>query len=350
MFRKIGDCGLPIDIGPFLASQLFACRNVFADLRIATHIWVLVSNDPASTEYFVVASRNVTRARASLSLGKYRRPMGAGDLPRDAEGNVVDEPPGGEMLLPVSGDILPSQTPIAIFGPTWNTFGNPATPRREPQYAPPTAPDPEVARMEGASRAKDDVGLTQRYAASPSASQLIAVSQEQLKRAGLAPTRGWQTRSVLYLDGNPADVAFGLVFVSKDFRNLDVDRGQYWANQWAHLPLPSKPLKLSGLIRRTSAPHARMQVCFVLSLAGDSKFGGCKNGSRGMEMFPTIGPRECARGPTHRGRTLNEFLIWAPPTRGFAARASGKSWRCFEAREKRDIRPAWRPIPSWAFR
>ena len=48
------------------------------------------------------------------------------------------------------------QTPIFILGPTGNTFGNPATPTREPKYPFPTERDPKVARVEGATCAKDD--------------------------------------------------------------------------------------------------------------------------------------------------------------------------------------------------
>ena len=122
------------------------------------------------------------------------------------------------------------------------------------------------------------------------------------------------------------------------------------AKQWIHLALPSKPLKLSGLIRGTSVPAARTQVCSDLALGGNSKIGDYKNGSLGMEKFPMNGAWECAWDLTRRERTLDEFLIWTPPLKGFVKRASGKLWRYFEARDSRDIHPVWRPMPSRAFR
>ena len=54
LFRKIGDCRLPICIGPTLASQLFACRNSITDLRIAKNGWAPASDDPALKVYFKV--------------------------------------------------------------------------------------------------------------------------------------------------------------------------------------------------------------------------------------------------------------------------------------------------------
>ena len=89
--------------------------------------------------------------------------------------------------------------------------------------------------MEGASCAKDGFAFAQRYAMSPPASQLIADSREQLKRAGDEPTRGWQTFSAFYPDGHHAEVAHDPVIVSKNFRNVEVDRG--WVPNEALDPL-----------------------------------------------------------------------------------------------------------------
>ena len=84
LVHKIGACRFPTNIGPSLASRLFASWNVLTDLRIDIHEWAPASNDPALKEYFEVIPRNVTRARVHLRLEKFRRRLGPDDLPRDA--------------------------------------------------------------------------------------------------------------------------------------------------------------------------------------------------------------------------------------------------------------------------
>ena len=98
VFEKIGNCRLSIKIGPTLASQLFACWNAPRDLRIGTHRGVLAWNDLASPE--------CNSRTCSLEHGKSRRRMGSDDLPRDAEGNVTNEPSDDESLPPVSEALL----------------------------------------------------------------------------------------------------------------------------------------------------------------------------------------------------------------------------------------------------
>ena len=258
LFHWMGDCRLPINIGPSMAPQLFAGWSTLPELRIATRKWALGSDDVALKEFFEVVSRNVTRARVRLSSEKSRIQVGADDLPRHVDGNVIAELSGDELIPQASEDTLPTQISFPILDTTWKTFGNPTTPKRDPQSAPPTEPDPRVARTEGTSSAKEDLAFTLRHAMGFSASQLITVSRERLTRAGHVPTRGWQTYSALYPNGNPAEIAHGPVLVSKNFRNLDVRHGWALGEAMDPLPLFSKPLRLGMLTRGTSVPRMRM--------------------------------------------------------------------------------------------
>ena len=121
--------------------------------------------------------------------------MGADDLPRDAEGNVIAGPSDDELIPRVSDDTHLDRTPLPALGPTWNSRGNPAAPRRDTQSAPPAEPDPRDAGTEGAASAQEGLAFTQRGAMGIPASQFIAVSKGQLRRAGEEPARGWQSYS-----------------------------------------------------------------------------------------------------------------------------------------------------------
>ena len=63
LFRKIGDCRLPIKIGPAVAPQFFASWDTLTDLRIEKHRWVLASDGRALMEHFEIVTRYVSRAR-----------------------------------------------------------------------------------------------------------------------------------------------------------------------------------------------------------------------------------------------------------------------------------------------
>ena len=117
LFRKISDCRLQICIGPAVAPQLFAFRNSTTDLRSAKNGWALTSNDPASTEYFEIVSRNVRRARVRLPLEKYRGQLGLESEPRDFAGNVTNEPSDDALLLQVSEGSLLTQRSFPVLDP-----------------------------------------------------------------------------------------------------------------------------------------------------------------------------------------------------------------------------------------
>ena len=85
--HKIGDCRVPICVGPKAASQLFARWN-----SIAKNNRPLASDDPALEEYFGIAPHNVHRARIRLTIEAYRGQMGSESEPRDAAGYLINEP------------------------------------------------------------------------------------------------------------------------------------------------------------------------------------------------------------------------------------------------------------------
>ena len=58
LFRKIGDCRLPLCVGPAVATQLFPCCTAIADLRVRKDGWAMASSDPVLEGYFEIASRN----------------------------------------------------------------------------------------------------------------------------------------------------------------------------------------------------------------------------------------------------------------------------------------------------
>ena len=118
-----------------------------------------------------------------------------------------------------------SQTSFPAFGPTWNSSGNPTTPKRDPQSTLLAEPDPKVAKTEGAASAQEDLACAQRRAMGIPASQLITASKEKLNRAGEEPTRECRADSALYPTGNPTQVAHDPVWLSKNSRNLDVQHG-----------------------------------------------------------------------------------------------------------------------------
>ena len=225
VFHRIEDCRRRVNLGPMMASQMFANWNVLTDLRIATHKWALASKDVATKEYFGCGSRDVTRARVRSSLEKSRTQAGADDLPRNADGDVSAETSDDDWIPQVPEDTLLTQTSCPITAPTRGAHGNPTTPKCYPQPAPSTEPDTKVAGTEGAGRATEYLEFSRRRAMGIPASQLITVSQEQLRRAGEEPTRAWQVYSVLYPNGNPAGIAHDPAFASKNFRNLDGSHG-----------------------------------------------------------------------------------------------------------------------------
>ena len=138
LFHNIGDCRLPICIGPTVAPQLFACWRTISDLRIEKNRWSVASDDPAFQEFFEIASRNVSRARSRVTIERRRGQMDPESAPQDAVGNIVNEQSDDELLPLVPEELLPPKRPCPVLGPEWDTIPNPTTPRRDAEAPPPT--------------------------------------------------------------------------------------------------------------------------------------------------------------------------------------------------------------------
>ena len=123
-------------------------------------------------EYFGVVSRNVTRARVRLGPERGRAHAGSEDVLRDQKGSIIAEPSDGELIPQVPYDVLLPQRSLPVLGPTWNSNGNPNTPRRDPQAATPAEPDPKVAKTRVTDTEREDWAFTQRHAMGVPASQI----------------------------------------------------------------------------------------------------------------------------------------------------------------------------------
>ena len=224
-FRKIGDCRLPISIGPAVASQLFARWNAISDLRIEKNGWTLASDDSALKEHSGIVSRNVNRARVRLALEKYRGAMGSDSAPRDPAGNVINDPSDDEPPPVIPDDVLLAQTSFPVLDPKWNNVPNPSTPKRTAQDPSSDAPDPKAQRVNSPSVSTEDKEFSSRRATYHPASYFVRVATEQVLLAGREPARGWPSYSALCPSGNPTDVIHDPVFNTKNFWNKPAHEG-----------------------------------------------------------------------------------------------------------------------------
>ena len=110
--HKIGDCRLPLIVGPSIAT----------DRRISRNRKNLGANDAEHQEFFKGTSRNVAKARLRLGSGHARLQAGpnAGICVRN--GNALNELSGNEVLLASTDATLPENTSFPALGRTWNTF------------------------------------------------------------------------------------------------------------------------------------------------------------------------------------------------------------------------------------
>ena len=173
-----------------MASQLFASWTSVADLRVAKNNWPLASDNPALTEYFEIAPRNVRRARIRLTIEKSRGHMGPDSEPRNAAGNLTNKPSDDELPPVAPEELLLAQQTSSVLGPRWYAIPNPAAPKRDAKAPPPTQPDAKAPRVDASSYLQGDMEFPYRYTMTPPASYLVAVTTEQLKLAGDEPARG----------------------------------------------------------------------------------------------------------------------------------------------------------------
>ena len=131
-------------------------------MRIEKNKWSLASDDPALEEFFGMAPRNAPLARIRLTIKRYRGRMGAESAPKDAAGNLVNEPSDDELLPLVPAELLLPQRPSLKLGPKWSSFPNPITSERDAKAPPPTEPGPEVPRVDGRPYLQGDLDFSQR--------------------------------------------------------------------------------------------------------------------------------------------------------------------------------------------
>ena len=155
---------------------MFSCWNSISDRRIAQKGRAPDSNDPTLTEYFEIVSRNVYRARVRLALEKYRGLMVSEGEPRDAAGNIINEPSDDELLPQVSEECLRAQQPLPVLDLKWNTVPNPSAPERDAQAPLAEEPDPQDRRVDTCPYSRGDLEFLRRHAASPSAAYLITAA------------------------------------------------------------------------------------------------------------------------------------------------------------------------------
>ena len=80
--------------------------------------------------------------------------------------------------------------------------------------------------MDASSGSKGGQKCPNRHAAPPPSSYPITVTAEQVQPAGREPNRGWPPYSVLYPDGNIAEVIHDSVSNPKTFRNKAANEGR----------------------------------------------------------------------------------------------------------------------------
>ena len=151
--------------------------------------------------------------------------MGWGATPKDADGDIINDPADYEVPPNVSDGILLAQESFPALGPTWNAPPDPNKPFKHP---PPRShladPGRTPARVEPASTSKGDQDFVNRCAMTlPTC--VITVSEDQVQLAGREPARGWPPYSVLYPDWNPTEVTHNSAFNPKNFWRKDANEG-----------------------------------------------------------------------------------------------------------------------------
>ena len=119
-FYRIGDCQLPINVGPSAATQLFVMRKIVSDLRIRINLQGMDSPNPECREYCEVVKRNVDRARKRLTVGRARLRAATGSDIRDGKGNTARGPSDDDLAPPVSAETLAAHPLFPALGPTWS--------------------------------------------------------------------------------------------------------------------------------------------------------------------------------------------------------------------------------------
>ena len=338
--HKVGDCRLPLIVGPAVAAHLFDMWNIVTDRRIAKNQWALGAPNVECNEFSEAASRNVDRASVRLGLEKARSQAGSDAAIRDVGRNVIAEASDDEFRRPF---------PMRHYCPTppslhWIQRGTrletPSPRNAERRMQPRT---PRGTRMpktgDPAESGREDLSFSQRHTPElPEAQIVVTAARGQLHKASQNPTRGWPPYETLCPIGGPALVIRDPIPISGIRRDLDGERG--WV---AGYPMESLAKALAA------AGAATVD-------AGDSRALGANSGlpralvGRGSQVWSPPGrkvrdgkKRQEWRlgvrfGPNASLRRPSAFSAWIPPPRGSARRAFGKFPKSFDARDR------------WAFR
>ena len=151
--------------------------------------------------------------------------MGWGATPKDTDGSTFTDPSDHELPPNLSGDLLLAQEPSPASDPSRNVSPNPNTPsRRLPPPSHSVDPGRQSARVDSTSTSTGDQDFANRYAMTTPA-YIVTVADEQVQLAGREPARGCSAASVLYSEGNPAEVLHGPVFNSNNFWGKNANYG-----------------------------------------------------------------------------------------------------------------------------
>ena len=103
LVHRIGDYGLPINVEPAAATQLFGMRNTASDRRIEVNKWGMDSRRPECRDFSEEINRNVDRARVRTALGQSRLRVEADVDIRDEKGIIAHDPPDDKSVPQVCG-------------------------------------------------------------------------------------------------------------------------------------------------------------------------------------------------------------------------------------------------------
>ena len=117
---RIGDCRLPLYVGPKVANKLFELRAIAAERRVRTNQWRMDSQRTECPENWQVVTGNSDRARRRLVWEHAKaKAWGSGQI-RDEAGSVAQDASDDELIPPASEQSLADHAPFPNLGSNWN--------------------------------------------------------------------------------------------------------------------------------------------------------------------------------------------------------------------------------------
>ena len=99
---RMGDCRLPLYVGPKVANKLFELRAIAAERRVRTNQWRMDSQRTECPENWQVVTGNSDRARRRLVWEHAKaKAWGSGQI-RDEAGSVAQDASDDELIPPAS--------------------------------------------------------------------------------------------------------------------------------------------------------------------------------------------------------------------------------------------------------